>query len=304
MKDSTQFRKILLTGATGQVGRELIRTLSPLGEVLAPSRKEFDLSQPEKIREKIREWKPDLIVNPAAYTAVDQAETEHELALTINADAPKVLAEESDLLDIPLISYSTDYIFDGKKWAPYSEDDNPNPLNSYGYSKLKGEEEIRKKHKKHIIFRTSGVFGIHRTNFVNTILSISAKTSLLNVVDDQYTAPTSANSIATITTKFIEKYVAYGDVNYGTYHYSGDPCISWCEFAKEIVILGIEIGIIDDVDVCPISTDQYPTIAMRPEFSCLSNDKINRYLEINKRSWKDDLRIIMTRLNSSKIEKP
>lgn len=277
MKYSKEYRRILLTGATGQVGWELSRTLAPFGEVIAPGRDKFDLARPESLREKIREWKPDLIVNPAAYTAVDQAELEHELAFTINSEAPRVLAEESESLKIPIVHYSTDYVFDGKKETPYTEDDSVNPINVYGESKFKGEQEIQKISEQHIILRTSWVYSQQGSNFLTTMLKLFREKSELYIVGDQIGAPTSAQMLAEATAIIVGK-----KNDYGLYHLTASGKTSWFGFSKAI----LEYADIDhDVILNNIYTSEYQGVAKRPLNSVLNCEKIQFNLSIKAHDW-------------------
>ena len=231
-------KRILLTGSSGQVGWELHRTLMPHGEIIAPNREAFDLSKPETLRKKIQEWKPDLIINPAAYTAVDQAEDEPELAFTINATAPRVIAEEAEKLKIPLIHYSTDYIFDGEKKTPYKENDTPNPLNVYGESKLLGEQAIQQTIEQYLIIRTSWVYSHRGKNFVNTILKLAKEREELNIIDDQIGAPTSASLIANITALMVYSRAINNDtVQSGIYNLTANGVASWHGFSEQIMHL-------------------------------------------------------------------
>jgi dTDP-4-dehydrorhamnose reductase len=196
--------RILLTGKNGQVGAELQRALPVLGEVIALGRQDLDLASPDVLRRTVRDTKPDVIVNAAAYTAVDRAESEPELAAAVNGNAPGILAEEAQRSGAFLVHYSTDYVFDGTKDTPYTEDDTPNPLNAYGRSKLAGENAIRASGVSHYIFRTSWVYAAHGHNFLNTILRLARERRELKIVDDQTGAPTWARTIADITTQALE----------------------------------------------------------------------------------------------------
>ena len=188
--------KILVTGKTGQVGWELQRTLATLGQVIAPDRRGMDLGDPDSIRAAIRACSPQIIVNAAAYTAVDQAESEPDLALAINGAAPGIMAEEAKRLGALLVHYSTDYVFDGAKSGPYTEDDQPNPLSAYGSSKLAGERAIAASGARYLIFRTSWVYGARGKNFLRTILRLAQERDELRIVDDQVGAPTWCRAIA------------------------------------------------------------------------------------------------------------
>jgi len=287
MKKHQRPRRILLTGFTGQVGWELARTLSPLGEVLTPSRGEFNLARPESLREKIRDWSPDLIVNPAAYTAVDQAETEYDLVFKINADAPGVLAEESERLNIPLIHYSTDYIFDGKKDGAYSEDDEPNPLNVYGESKLKGELAVRSVAKKNIILRTSWVYGVRGKNFLNTMLKLFQEQEELTVVVDQIGAPTWSRMIAETTAIIVGQLKVEQDDIWGLYHLTASGETSWHGFAEAIYEL---YRTDNQVKIGKVYSDQYTTESIRPMNSRLNSKKILAAFGVSLPDWDRSLR--------------
>ena len=287
MKKHQRPQRILLTGSTGQVGWELARTLSPLGEVLTPGRDEFDLARPESLREKIRDWSPDLIVNPAAYTAVDQAETEYDLVFKINADAPGVLAEESERLNIPLIHYSTDYIFDGKKDGAYSEDDEPNPLNVYGESKLKGELAVRSVAKKNIILRTSWVYGVRGKNFLNTMLKLFQEQEELTVVVDQIGAPTWSRMIAEATAIIVGQLKVEQDDRWGLYHLTASGETSWHGFAEAIYEL---YRTDNQVKIGKVYSDQYTTESIRPMNSRLNSKKILAAFGVSLPDWDRSLR--------------
>jgi len=280
--------RILLTGCTGQVGRELYSLLTPLGEVIAPDRSMFDLSDPESLSRKICGWKPDLIVNPAAYTAVDQAETDSEIAFTVNADAPKVIAQEANQLGVPLIHYSTDYVFDGKKELPYLESDQPAPLNIYGESKLQGELNVIQYHDKHVILRTSWVYSAYGNNFLKTMLRLFSEKKEISVVSDQYGVPTSAKMLAGVTVEVINKVLDCDD-NWGIYHASAKGKASWYEFAQEIFIRVKDKKEINDVEINRILTEEYGFIAKRPESSVLNSDKLDRCFGVNREDWKNYL---------------
>lgn len=274
-----KYPKILLTGATGQVGWELHRSLRPLGNIWAPIRQEFDLADPESLRNKIRDYRPSLIVNPAAYTAVDQAESESELAHVINTEAPKILAEEAHNLGIPLIHYSTDYVFDGSKNEPYTEHDEPNPLNVYGRTKLEGERAIQASHDQYLILRTSWIYSPDRgKNFYTTMQQLFHEKEEIKVVDDQIGAPTSARFLGETTAQIISQLKAReeGEHRWGLYHLRGHEFMSWHGFATKIFekIHSQSSTAYRIKYILPISSCEYPTIARRPRNSKLSNDLI------------------------------
>ena len=289
-------KKILLTGKNGQVGWELQRTLAPLGQVIALDVDELDLTNPDAIRQAVRSIKPNLIINPAAYTAVDKAESEPELAMAINGAAPGIFAEEAQKLNALLIHYSTDYIFDGCKDSPYIETDEPNPLGVYGKTKLAGEQAIRAVGVNHLIFRTSWVYGARGKNFLLTMLRLAKERSELRVVDDQIGAPTWSRSLAEITALALAQlFASTADKQAiervaGTYHVTSSGSVSWCGFAAEILRLA-ELQPMPRL--VPISTPEYPTPAARPMNSVLSNDKLMSIFDLSAGDWNNNLRLCM-----------
>ena len=272
--------KILLTGATGQVGFELKRSLQTIGEVVSVDRGQMDLSDLDQVRDVIRQVKPGLIVNPAAYTLVDKAESEPELAHRINAEAPAVMAAEALRLGCRMVHYSTDYVFDGSKQQPYVEGDAVNPINVYGQSKLAGEQAIAAAGIPHLILRTSWVYGLKGKNFLLTMLRLAGERSELRVVVDQHGAPTWSRTIAD-TTAAILHHGDSGDAiwwerNSGIYHLSSQGRTTWAGFTKAIIA---EAKL--DCIVVPITSAGYPTSAKRPRNSVLSSDKLReRFCEI------------------------
>jgi len=254
--------RILLTGPTGQVGSALLDTLPSLGEVLPADRSNLDLSRPDSIRAAVRAARPDVIVNAAAYTAVDSAETEEALAFRVNRDGPAILAEEAAKLGALLVHFSTDYVFDGEKSAPYVETDAPDPLNAYGRSKLAGERAIQASGCRHLIFRTSWVYSITGKNFLVTMLRLARDGQPVRVVDDQRGAPTSSRMIAAATAEALTKLGEHP----GLYHMSAAGRTTWCGFARTIFR---EAGI--PAQVVPIASSDYPTPARRPRNSVLDN---------------------------------
>jgi dTDP-4-dehydrorhamnose reductase len=275
--------KILLTGRNGQVGWELERGLASIGEVFPFDHASLDLADPDQIVQRLRQVKPALIVNAAAYTSVDRAESEPALAMRVNGEAPGVLAEQAAHLGATLIHYSTDYVFDGTKSSSYGESDAPNPLNAYGRSKLAGEQAIQAVGCKHLILRTSWIYGSRGKNFLLTILRLAGERSELRVVDDQIGAPTWCRDIATATVR-TAKELAAGSAPGGLYHLAARGATSWCEFAREILTLrGIH------TPVNPISTETYPTPAKRPSNSVLSCAAISARWKIELPEWRKSL---------------
>lgn len=272
--------KILLTGRDGQVGWELERMLAPLGEIVATGRAQLDLADPDAIRRVVREAKPQVIVNAAAYTAVDKAESEPDLAMRINGDAPGVLAEEAKRLGGLLVHYSTDYVFDGEKGAPYTEDDQPNPINVYGASKLKGERAIQAVGPQHLILRTSWVYATRGNNFLLTMLRMAREGKPLRVVNDQIGAPTPAHALASATAALVPN----RDQS-GIFHMTSGGVASWYEFAVEIMeTAGLAAKVI------PIMTAEYPRPARRPRDSRLDNSKLSAQLGLALPGWQAGLR--------------
>jgi dTDP-4-dehydrorhamnose reductase len=285
--------RVLVTGADGQVGRALLAEFRDTAELIACNRQTLDLSNPEKIRAKLREVNPDVILNAGAYTAVDRAETEGELAMAINGQAPGVLAEEAARSGALLVHYSTDYAFDGSKNGPWVEDDRTNPLSVYGASKLAGEEAIRSIGDRYVIFRTSWVYAPEGKNFVLTMLRLGSERDSLNVVDDQIGAPTTAAELARAT-----QGIAAGILNdnfgpesdwAGTYHMTCGGSISWCGFARAIFERAPELLGGKKPTVNPIKTSEYPTPAKRPLNSVLSNEKLQQRFGVRLANWQSAL---------------
>jgi dTDP-4-dehydrorhamnose reductase len=258
-------KRILLTGRNGQVGWELERALGPLGEVLAFDRAGLDLSDADRLREIVRTTRPDIIVNPAAYTAVDRAETEVDQAMAINATAPEILAEEAKRLGALLVHYSTDYVFDGTKDGPYTEDDVTNPINVYGRSKLAGEQAIQASGCRHLIFRTSWVYGLRGNNFLRTIQRLAAEREELRIVDDQIGAPTWSRMIAEATAVAVGR----AEPPEGLFHLTAAGNTSWFGFAAAIVT-GTAASRARQPNLKPIPSSEYPVPAARPANSRLS----------------------------------
>jgi dTDP-4-dehydrorhamnose reductase len=272
-----KYPKILLIGGSGQIGFALKKELKILGKIESPNRHEFDLTNFELFRKKIQILKPNLIINAAAYTEVDLAETNPELAYKINAEAPKVLAEESLKLDIPLIHFSTDYVFDGRKKKTYSEEDIPNPINIYGKSKLEGEQAIQKIYNKFIIIRTSWVYDPNRgKNFYRTIKKLFQEKNEIRVVNDQYGCPTSARFLAKKITKVLNQLNLNpaDEKRWGIYHLTEDIKMTWFDFAKKIFILEKSLINKKDFNIIPVRTIDYSTVAKRPLNSVLDLEKI------------------------------
>lgn len=290
--------RILLTGANGQVGEELRQTLSPLGTVTAIDRTRWDLAQPEAILNIIEDVQPTLIVNAAAYTAVDKAESEPELALQVNGNAPGILAEAAEKIGAGLIHISTDYVFDGKSSCPYLESDPTNPLGEYGKSKLAGERAIRAACAKHMIIRTAWVYGVKgKGNFVKTMLRLGAQREELRVVTDQIGAPTWAKDLALAIAQLAPQLTAD---TVGTYHYTNSGVCSWYDFAIAIFEEAKTLGFPLQVQrVIPIATEEYPTPATRPSFSVLSLRKTSALLGGPPPHWRQSLQKMLVELQQN-----
>ena len=281
--------KILICGQQGQVSRELQHRLGALSELIVPGRDQLDLAQPEQIRQQVRRVRPDLIINAAAYTAVDKAESEKAAAFAVNAQAPGILAEEAAALGIPLIHYSTDYVFDGRKGAPYTETDATNPLGVYGESKLAGEQAITAVQGKHLILRTSWVYSTHGHNFLLTMQRLLQEKPELRIVADQIGAPTWAGTIANSTLALIERWQAGESGAWGTYHLSAQGETSWFGFAQAIGEALREQGK-PCAHLLPIPSSDYPTPAARPLNSRLDCSRLLREWGVSQPDWQTALR--------------
>lgn len=293
--------KILLTGKNGQVGFELQRALAPLGEVVAIDLPECDLSDPAAIRALVDEVAPDIIVNPAAYTAVDKAEAEPDIAQAINATAPGAFAEAAARLGALVVHYSTDYVFDGGKTGAYVESDAPNPQSVYGKTKLAGEQALLQSGADHLIFRTSWVFGVHGGNFAKTILRLAAERKTLNIVADQFGAPTSAALLADVTAQAIRQYQREGrdDFPFGLYHLVAGGLTTWHEYAQTVVRAALAAGKplkLTTEDVHPIATVDYPLPAPRPANSHLDTGHLRQTFGLVLPSWQSGLSHVMQQI--------
>jgi len=282
--------RILLTGRNGQVGWELERALAPLGELIATDRSTLDLADPDAIRRVVREVKPEVIVNAAAYTAVDKAESEPELAMQINGIAPGVLAEEAKRLAALLVHYSTDYVFDGEKSTPYIEADEPNPLNVYGRTKLEGERTIAERGCRHLILRTSWVYGVRGRNFLLAIWQKARESGELRVVTDQVGAPTSAALVARSTFAALQRAESVSELS-GTFHMTAQGETNWYEFAQAIVsAAGLQATVV------PITSSELPSLARRPRHSVLDISKFVHTFDFQPPEWTSDLMQVLGRL--------
>lgn len=292
---------IMLTGKNGQLGWELQRTLQTLGKVIAFDHTSLDLTDDELLRKTIRSIKPDLIVNAAAYTTVDQAETDRDLAMAINAKAPETMAEEAKTLRCALIHYSTDYVFNGDKKDAYTEVDNTDPINVYGESKLLGEQAIQSIDLPFYIFRTSWVYTSRGHNFMLSMLRLMKERDTLNIVSDQFGTPTWSRTIAEATSQILSKtkdgngldHSAISDLR-GIYHLTSNGRTNWCEFAETIYANKPDhLQILDEIKINGIPTMEYPTPAKRPLNSTLCTKKISNTFGITPPDWREALRLCL-----------
>jgi dTDP-4-dehydrorhamnose reductase len=298
--------RILLTGATGQVGGELVKLLAPLGEVVAPVRGEMDLADVSSVRAVIRSVRPRWIVNPGAYTAVDKAESEPELAYAVNVEAVRVMGEEARALGAGVIHFSTDYVFDGSGDAPYRETDATGPVSVYGASKLAGEEALAASGAGHLIFRTSWVYGGVGKNFLLTILKLAREREVLRVVGDQHGAPTWSRDLARMTVQVITQceMAARGDGLSkvladlgGVYHAAGAGETTWCGFAAEAVRLRREAEPgVRFAEIEAITTAEYPTPARRPRNSRMNCGKLAERFGWTMMDWQESLGEVLAEL--------
>ncbi|SFQ11204.1 dTDP-4-dehydrorhamnose reductase [Geopseudomonas sagittaria] len=284
--------KILLLGKNGQVGWELQRALAPLGEMIALDRQNAaglcgDLSNLDALRQTLRSLRPNIVVNAAAYTAVDKAESEPELAQLINAKAPALLAEEMHQLGGWLVHYSTDYVFDGSGNTPWQETDAVAPLNRYGHSKLLGEQAIQASGCQHLIFRTSWVYGAHGNNFAKTMLRLARERTELKVIDDQFGAPTGAELLADVTAHALRSAIALPQLA-GLYQLTAGGETTWFDYARFVIEQARTLGeTLAAQEIAPIPTSAYPTPAQRPHNSRLDTRKLRQSFGLHLPNWQD-----------------
>jgi dTDP-4-dehydrorhamnose reductase len=299
--------RIVVIGSQGQIAWELQHSLPAIGSVSTVGRPDVDLADPGSIRAMIRRFEPDVLVNAAAYTAVDQAETEPELAMKVNGEAPQVMAEEMNRIQGLLINYSSDYVFDGEKLTAYAESDAPRPLNAYGASKLVGDCSVEAAGGSYLVFRTSWVYSARGKNFLRTVLRLAAEREELRVVDDQIGAPTCSKDIAQATTQVLQQLTgqicspaeALGDRR-GIYNMTAQGSVSWCGFAKAIVEeMRHHGGKRNLARVVPITTAEYPTAAVRPKNSRLTNEKLRVRFGVELPEWKTSLTKVMKEAETS-----
>ncbi len=307
-RGKTQVKKVLVTGAAGQVGVELVRLAPEQVEVQAYDSATLDITDAGKLQQELARQQPDLVINAAAYTAVDLAQSEREQAFAVNARAVETMARAVAGTGAALFHLSTDYVFAGDGSRPYREQDPAAPLSVYGASKLAGEQALAAALPQHLIVRTSWVFGAQGSNFVKTMLRLAAERDQLAVVADQRGCPTSAASIATALWQLAQRYFAAGVLPWGTYHFCNAPACSWHEFAVEIFRQAQAVRLLDDVPVVtPIASADYPTAAPRPAYSVLDCGKLEQLLGRQMPQWQQELVLVLqqlkvgqTRLNKQK----
>lgn len=283
--------RILVCGASGQVGLELVGRAGAYGlEALGVTREQLDITDSHRVANLVDQYRPGLIINAAAYTHVDNAEKQSEQAYAVNRDGVANLAEAARLADIPLVHISTDYVFSGEADKPYRETDPVAPTGIYGASKLAGEVAIQAALVRHVIVRTSWVYGVHGNNFVKTMLRLGQQRDALSVVADQFGCPTQAGSLAKALLQLAQRYAHEGTLAWGLYHYSGTPHCSWFDFAEEIFRQAAIKGLLTKTpQVSAITTAQYPTPARRPAWSVLACTKFEQAFGIAPSDWHDDL---------------
>jgi dTDP-4-dehydrorhamnose reductase len=293
--------KILLTGKNGQLGFELQRALAPLGEVVAVGTQDCNLADADALRELVRRVAPDVIVNPAAYTAVDKAESDEATARAVNAVAPAILGEEGAKLGALVLHYSTDYVFDGTKQGAYTESDMPAPQSVYGRTKLDGELGLAAANPRHLILRTSWVVGAHGGNFAKTMLRLAGERDKLTVVADQFGAPTPAALLADVSAHLVREYARARSVGfpYGTYHVASGGETSWHGYAQFVIGEALAAGkaLKATVDaVAPLATEQYPTPARRPLNSRLDTTRFRTTFDLRLPPWQEGVRHVLRQI--------
>ncbi|MDV7105994.1 dTDP-4-dehydrorhamnose reductase [Vibrio sp. TH_r3] len=281
--------RVLITGCYGQVGSCLTQQLANNGNITVRGldREHLDITNQKAVSAVVSEFKPTIIINAAAHTAVDKAEEEVELSYAINRDGPKYLAQAAQSVGAAMLHISTDYVFEGNKVGEYTETDATNPQGVYGESKLAGELAVSEACEKHIILRTAWVFGENGNNFVKTMLRLAENRDALSIVGDQFGGPTYAGDIASTLIQIAKRITQGETVEYGVYHYSGLPHVSWFDFADAIFDVAVEQGVLaNKPSITSITTDQYPTPAKRPSNSRLSNEKITLGFSVKASNWK------------------
>ncbi|BAS49357.1 dTDP-4-dehydrorhamnose reductase [Aggregatibacter actinomycetemcomitans NUM4039] len=287
--------KFLITGANGQVGYCLTQQLQGRHEILAVDHDELDITNQSAVKKTVENFRPDVVINAAAHTAVDRAETEVERSEAINVKGPQYLAETAKSVDAAILHISTDYVFDGRSTGKYKETDAADPQGIYGKTKLAGEQAVVEANDKFIVLRTAWVFCEHGNNFVKTMLRLAKTRDTLGVVADQIGGPTYAGDIAAALIQIAEKIIAGESVEYGIYHFTGEPYVSWCDFARAIFDEAVSQNMLEKAPlVNAITTADYPTPAKRPANSCLDLTKIQQAFGIQPSDWQRALKNIRT----------
>ncbi len=303
--ESPSSRRILIFGAAGQLGRALRASFAGAGSITAVGRDTVDLADAAQLRACIAQAAPHVILNAAAYTAVDRAESEPQLAYAINADAPRIMAEEARARNALLVHYSTDYVFDGSKRQPWSEDDAPNPLSVYGASKLAGERAVESIADRYLIFRTSWVYAAEGKNFLLTMLRLGRERDELSIVDDQVGAPTTSTELAKATRTIVDGVLSGNACEpakfAGIYNMTCDGATSWFRFAQAIFARAATLPGINAPRLKPISSDAYPTPAKRPRNSVLSNQKLQARFDVRLAPWQDALDAVFEELRAGAL---
>jgi dTDP-4-dehydrorhamnose reductase len=288
--------KILLFGKNGQLGWELRRTLALLGQITALDVDEIDLVNADQLSTRIMDVRPDIIVNASAYTDVDGAESQTEKAFAINATAPQIMAEQARLLGASVVHYSTDYVFDGTNAEPYTEQDQPRPVNVYGQSKLAGEHAVATAGASYLILRTAWLYSMRGSNFVTKVLSWARKHETLHIVDDQISNPTWARILAQLTAHILQRGDGYLHERSGLYHLAGDGYASRYEWAKEILKLDPRPEEQKATEVLPAKTSDIPTPARRPLFSALNCTRFGEVFGLRPPAWETELKLALAEL--------
>lgn len=285
--------KFLITGAHGQVGYCLVQQLQGKHEILAVDRDELDITDESAVKKTVKDFHPNVIINAAAYTAVDRAETEIELSEAINVKGPKYLAKAAKSIDAAILHISTDYVFDGQIECKYKETDITAPQSVYGRTKLEGEKAVAETNDKFIVLRTAWVFGEHGNNFVKTMLRLSKTRDTLSVVADQIGGPTYAADVARVLIHIAEQIIIGKNIEYGIYNFTGKPYVTWYDFAKAIFSEAVSQKVLKKAPIVnPITTADYPTPAKRPANSCLDLTKIQQVFDIQPSNWQNALKNI------------
>ncbi len=291
--------KILIIGKHGMLAQELLQNFHEAGGgVVCKGRPEVDLCKPDTIREVLLTHHPSVIINAAAYTAVDRAESHPDPAFAVNRDGTRCLAEHSHRLGIPLIHISTDYVFDGKKRRPYREDDPVSPLGVYGQSKWEGEEAVRRCQPHHIILRTSWLYGLYGRNFLKTILNKAKETEELRIIDDQWGCPTWAKDVASALAVITRKVRDANEVPWGTYHFCSAGETTWYEFGRTIIDQAREFLSLKIERITPIATDEYPAQVKRPAYSVLDCSKIHHAFDLRQPQWQESAQRCLEELST------